>query len=337
MKSYCNSPKVTGCYTRLMDLSTRGIHFYPEYVYKAYYAGEETFSPERQAGNRLRLVLVEQGSGLLDLSGKLLEFIAPTLMLLNELEDPRLQRSIGLQARAVYFHPEIVNSSFSFESIRCEPGSDQLAYWQDRSTLRPFLVRRDGFTGLLPLGPVSTKRAVELFDSIRHQLIDQPDDYWVCRSRSFILELLTLAEQLVMTPEHIGAGLASPEKAAGAKPVPSLAPPNDNEAERIILYLHAHYAEKITIPGLTHVFHTNRTTLTEQFHRATSMPVMAYLTQLRMRQASLLLRDTVLPINEIMQRVGYQHSTHFWRMFRKHIGISPTQYRQRYCWLMRPL
>ena len=81
----------------------------------------------------------------------------------------------------------------------------------------------------------------------------------------------------------------------------------------------------------------DRTTLAEQFHRATSLPVMTYLAQLRMRQASLLLRDTVLPVSEIMLRVGYQHSTHFWRTFRKHIGVSPTQYRQRYCWLMRPL
>ncbi len=321
-----------------MDLSTRGIKFYPDYVYKAFYAGEETFQPERQTGNRLRIVLVEHGSGLLNLSGKLLEFIAPTLMLLNELEVPHLERSAALQARAVYFDPVIINSGFTFGSIRAEHEPDDLAYWQDRSTLRPFLVRGDGFTGLLPLGPLSTKRAVQLFDSIRHQLIDQPDDYWVCRSRSFLLELLTLAEQLVMTPEPIGTEVALEEKSAGPVVTPHpMAPPNENETERIILYLHAHYAEKITIPALTRVFHTNRTTLTEQFHRATSMPVMTYLAQLRMRQASLLLRDTVLPINEIMLRVGYQHSTHFWRMFRKHIGISPTQYRQRYCWLMRPL
>lgn len=320
-----------------MDLSTRGIQFYPEYVFKACYADKETFAPENLTGDRLRLVLVEHGSGLLDLSGRLLEFIAPTLMLINEQEIPRLERSTALRMRSVYFHPTIVNSSFTFESIRMEVGADELTYWQDRSTLRPFLVRRDGFTGLLPLGPVSTKRAVELFDSIRHQLIDQPDDYWVCRSRSFILELLTLAEQLIMTPEHISAVLVPAEKILPARNLPPIVPPNDNETERIILYLHAHYAEKITIPTLTRVFHTNRTTLTEQFHRATSMPVMTYLAQLRMRQASLLLRDTVLPIHEIMLRVGYQHSTHFWRTFRKHIGISPTQYRQRYCWLMRPL
>jgi AraC-like DNA-binding protein len=319
-----------------MELSTRGLQFYPEYVFKACYQGTETFPPERQTGDRFRLVLVEHGSGLLSLSGQRLDFIAPTLMLLNEKEVPCLERNAGFQARAVYFHPSIVNSSFTFEAIRAAPGEDELVYWQDRSSLRPFLVRRDGFNGLLPLGPLSTQRAVELFDSIRHQLLDQPDNYWVCRSRSFILELLTLAEQLVMTPEHIGAVLESTGAAEAEPAAPPAGSRGGNEAERIILYLHAHYSEKITIPALTRTFHTNRTTLAEQFHRATSMPVMTYLTQLRMRQASLLLRDTVLPVSEIMLRVGYQDSTNFWRTFRKHIGISPTEYRQRYCWLMRP-
>ena len=225
-----------------MDLSTRGIQFYPGYVYKAFYANEETFSIERQTGDRLRVVLVEHGSGLLDVSGRLLDLIATTLMLLNEQEIPRLEGSAGLQARAVYFHPAIVNSGFSFETIRKDHGKDDLAYWQDRSTLRSFLVRGDGFTGLLPLGPVSTRRAVQLFDSIRHQLIDQPDDYWVCRSRSFLLELLTLAEQLLMTPEQIGAVIVPEAKAADLPSRTPIAPPNDHEAERIILYLHAHYA-----------------------------------------------------------------------------------------------
>jgi len=50
----------------------------------------------------------------------------------------------------------------------------------------------------------------------------------------------------------------------------------------------------------------------------------------------MLLRDTVLPVTEIMNRVGYQDSTHFWRTFRKHIGQSPSEYRQHFSWLMRP-
>jgi len=35
----------------------------------------------------------------------------------------------------------------------------------------------------------------------------------------------------------------------------------------VILYLHTHYQEKITLAGLTRQFHTNRTTLTRQFRR----------------------------------------------------------------------
>lgn len=319
-----------------MELSTHGIQFYPEYAFAVWYQPEETFQFGTGAGERLRLVLAEQGSGLLEVSGERLDLIAPALICLNEKEEPHLEQSAGLHSRAVYFHPAVINSAFTFESIRQEQQKEELVYWQDRSSLRPFLVRQDGFNGLLPMGPVTARRAAQLFNSIRHQLHDQPDNYWVCRSRSFLLELLSLAEQLVMTPEHIGAVITQAEVSYPPQPECSSSREGKTEAESIILFLHAHYAEKITIPALVRAFHTNRTTLTEQFHRATSMPVMAYLTQLRMRQASLLLRDTVLPVAEIMQRVGYQDSTHFWRTFHKHIGVSPTEYRQRYCWLMRP-
>jgi AraC family L-rhamnose operon regulatory protein RhaS len=140
-----------------------------------------------------------------------------------------------------------------------------------------------------------------------------------------------------MTPELGSTPIAqasAPTPQAAAIPCPEIQ--EHAGTERIILYLHAHYHEKITIPALTRAFHTNRTTLTERFRRATKMPIMAYLAHLRMRQASLLLRDTVLPVSEVMLRVGYQDSTHFWRTFRKHIGLSPSEYRDRYCWLGRP-
>jgi AraC-like DNA-binding protein len=316
-----------------MELSTRGTHFYPEYAFPVRYQAEQAFAPDLGAGERLRLVLVEAGSGLLEVCGQQLDFIAPVLVCLNETERPRLERSAALNARAIYFHPGVINSSFTFETIRRRRmDEEEQVYWQDRASLRPFLVRGGGFDGVLPMGPVTVSRAIQLFDSARHQLVDQPDNYWVCRSRSFLLELLSLAEQLVMTPELGGARMAEVGDTP-SEPVPVRSEPARSDAECVILYLHAHYHEKITIQALTRAFHTNRTTLTEQFRRATSMPVMAYLATLRMRQASLLLRDTILPVSEIMQRVGYQDSTHFWRTFRKHVGVSPSEYRERYSWL----
>ena len=82
-------------------------------------------------------------------------------------------------------------------------------------------------------------------------------------------------------------------------------------------------------------FHTNRTTLTERFGLVTGQPVLSYLIRLRVRLASLMLRDTMLPVSEVMTRVGFTDSTHFGRTFRKHLGCTPSEYRTRFCWMMR--
>lgn len=308
-----------------MELVTTGIQHSPGFQFPHWYNAEEHFQPEMGVESRLRVILIEQGSGQIRLGQRRLGFLAPALLCLNEQESPVLEHSAGLRARGVYFHPTIINSSFDFETLRQTTPNDVGPVTQDRSSLRAFLARHKETDGLLNLGPTTAARVLQLFEAIRCQLLEQPDPYWICRSRSFLLELLTITERLHMAPD----ALETPE------PAPASHADTDQLIKRILTYLHTHYQQKITISELTSQFHTNRTTLTEQFHKQLGMPVMMYLALLRMRQASLLLRDTNLPVAEVMTRVGYQDSTNFWRSFRKHIGYSPAEYRDTYSWLIR--
>lgn len=100
-----------------------------------------------------------------------------------------------------------------------------------------------------------------------------------------------------------------------------------NIARKILLYLHADYEKKLTLKHLTEVFHINRTTLTEEFQRATNSSIIDYLIKLRVHTASIMIKNTDLPINEIMYRNGFNDNTHFGRMFKKHTGYSPSDYR----------
>ena len=54
---------------------------------------------------------------------------------------------------------------------------------------------------------------------------------------------------------------------------------------------------------------------------------MAYFIQLKMQQACSLLAMTNLAVKEIALDVGYPDSYHFSRLFKKTIGVSPTEYR----------
>jgi AraC family L-rhamnose operon regulatory protein RhaS len=61
---------------------------------------------------------------------------------------------------------------------------------------------------------------------------------------------------------------------------------------------------------------------------------MKYLGHVRLQVASLMLRDTELPIGEIALRTGFGDATHFGRSFRRSIGCLPSEYRQRNCWML---
>lgn len=60
---------------------------------------------------------------------------------------------------------------------------------------------------------------------------------------------------------------------------------------------------------------------------------LTYLNKLRITMASTILRDTLLPINEIMTRVGFTDTVHFFRTFKKYTGLTPTEYREKYNWM----
>ena len=106
------------------------------------------------------------------------------------------------------------------------------------------------------------------------------------------------------------------------------------ETKEIILYLYTNYMNKITIQELTEKFHINRTSLTERFREITGYPVMEYLIRLRLYLASKMLKETLLPVSEIIERVGFSDLTHFGRMFKKNFGYSPSEYRTIYCTML---
>jgi AraC-like DNA-binding protein len=307
-----------------MDLDTAGRVFYPGYRMPLWHTSSEAFSPELGTGTRLRLVWVERGAGILRLSEHREAFVAPVLFCLNETEVPQLEQSADLRAQGIYFHPAVVNSVFTFKNVREVPCSLTTTEMQDQHWLKPFVKRDAAYHGQLAVGPALVQRLSALCQALEQELTQQEDSFWPCRSRSLLLEILFIVDHVFSMP-------AKPDSFQASAPISALSAVED--IDPVILYLHVHYQDKITIGKLARTFHTNRTTLAERFRRATDMSVLSYLIQLRVRLAALMLRDTRLPISEVLSRVGFNDSTHFGRTFRKHTGCTPSEYRERYCWV----
>lgn len=92
-------------------------------------------------------------------------------------------------------------------------------------------------------------------------------------------------------------------------------------------YIREHLKEDINIKEVAEELHFNPHYLMRQFKSKTGMSIMEYTGKMRMENAKKLLRETQLPIKDVANLVGYSDYAYFTRVFRKELGISPTQFR----------
>lgn len=271
--------------------------------------------------NSYQIIYIRHGSGIASLGNARMVFIAPTVFCLNENESFVVKETHALSAQSLYFNPVLINSAFTFENIRENGAGLPLTSFQDLLWLKPFIERNSTFHGQFLIGPFAAQKITKLLEAIFEQYLIQPDpEYWPCRGRSFIIELLFFLEQIFSSNE--------------SNPV-DIIPNSSREMDQIILYLYGNYQRKITIHELTGTFHMNRTTLMKNFNEATGMTIRNFLIQLRIRLACSLIRDTLLPLSEITERIGFTDLTHFSRTFRHYTGYTPSDYRQENCWMLQ--
>ncbi|MGG1555234.1 helix-turn-helix domain-containing protein [Paenibacillus ferrarius] len=96
--------------------------------------------------------------------------------------------------------------------------------------------------------------------------------------------------------------------------------------ERAVAYLKVHYAEELSLEICADQLSASPYTLSRSFKQVMGVNFVDYLLQLRIDRAKELLLGTELKINEVAERVGYQHS-YFNKLFKGNVGLTPTQYR----------
>jgi AraC family transcriptional regulator, arabinose operon regulatory protein len=92
-------------------------------------------------------------------------------------------------------------------------------------------------------------------------------------------------------------------------------------------FIDEHYAEDIGLSDIAAATNLSPSRLSGLFRQETGASVMAYRNERRLVKAAQLLLHSNLRVADIGQRVGYTEQAFFSRIFRKHLGISPRQYR----------
>ena len=70
--------------------------------------------------------------------------------------------------------------------------------------------------------------------------------------------------------------------------------------------------------------------LSHLFRKETDSTLMAFVTKKRMRVAMSLLQDYSHKVYEVAEQVGYRNITYFSATFKKYVGVSPSEYQNRY-------
>ena len=102
----------------------------------------------------------------------------------------------------------------------------------------------------------------------------------------------------------------------------------ESERQKIILdYIHLNYDQPLRQGELAEKFHFSKEYFCRFFKRYTGQTFKDLLQQQKLQQAVYLLSQTTLSADDIIDAVGYNNSSYFYRIFREKYGCSPKEYR----------
>jgi AraC-like DNA-binding protein len=99
----------------------------------------------------------------------------------------------------------------------------------------------------------------------------------------------------------------------------------DESVERARDYIHAHYAQNISLRLLANEVQLSPFYLARNFREHYGIPPHLYLLQVRVERAQALLRSGA-PIADVAAQTGFVDQSHFTRHFKRISGVTPGQY-----------
>ncbi|MBQ8683384.1 MAG: helix-turn-helix transcriptional regulator [Clostridia bacterium] len=263
-------------------------------------------------GTCFLLIFLSSGFLQFQIAERVVEASAPCFFCFDESEDPVCLTNCQASYFCIFFHPQFLNVNMTFACLR-SPSFDNIASIHDMILLKPFI---DGIHRLSIREDCAN--AMELAcDCLLKELQEQQDEYWSCRSRSYLIEIIIALERQCGLVRYDGA-------VAGTGSFPVV---QSSALQNAVLFMESHYMEHLTLSDIANAAHMNVATLTQTAKKELGMTVMAYLMSYRLRMAKKQLAFTSVPIKEVASRCGFQTVQHFSRVFKKHMGQPPAEFR----------
>ncbi|WP_173120220.1 helix-turn-helix domain-containing protein [Paenibacillus qinlingensis] len=97
---------------------------------------------------------------------------------------------------------------------------------------------------------------------------------------------------------------------------------------KAIAYMESQYHEDLNLEDVANIAYMSPSYFSSMLRLVKGKSYIELLSAIRMQVAMELLRDSDLNVTEIASRVGYNHISHFNRMFKKLTGVTPRDFRK---------
>lgn len=98
-------------------------------------------------------------------------------------------------------------------------------------------------------------------------------------------------------------------------------------AELMKAYLQEHYHEDMALQDVAGYFHYSDAHFCKVFKQCFDKSFVIYLSEFRIEKAKELLADVSENVKDISRKVGYRDSNYFAKVFKRIVGVTPSEYR----------
>jgi AraC-like DNA-binding protein len=202
----------------------------------------------------------------------------------------------------ILFSKEFLNEELSLLSSR--------PYFTNFFYLLPFLRKSSSIAPYLPLDSLQRLQIEQQLDTIYKEYQKKEDGYQ-------IIIKTRLIETLILLSRFYTAGKSK-----------DTTPLRDEEMiDSIARFLKEHCSQPITLVQLSQIYGLSVSSLTAKFKYHTGRTLIDYKHSLQIDQACIELRDQEKKIFAIALDCGFNDLSHFNRIFKKHTGTTPGNYR----------
>lgn len=104
----------------------------------------------------------------------------------------------------------------------------------------------------------------------------------------------------------------------------------DEQVQTVQAWIHEHFRDPTSLGELAEKVHLSPRQLQRRFTNTLGEPPLQYLQRVRIEAARKMLERGTNNLTQLAELVGYQDVSSFSRLFKRHTGLSPSHYRQRF-------